>query len=94
MPELKVINRLAQSVLLLDGEELLGAKQNRVLNTTILLKESSETVVPVSCTEHGRWAYASAAFSSSDVIMAHKVRMRKSSSVSRSLEAGAHYQSD
>jgi hypothetical protein len=44
VPELKVINRLAQPVLLSDGEELIGAKQNRVLSTTILLKESSESV--------------------------------------------------
>ena len=36
VPELKVINKAKVSVLLLDGEELVGAKQNRVVNTTIL----------------------------------------------------------
>ena len=51
VPELKVTNTAAQYVLLLDGEELMGAKQNRVLNTTILIKPNSETVIPVSCTE-------------------------------------------
>ena len=40
VPELAVINRADCPVLLLDGEELIGAKQNRVLNTTILLKEN------------------------------------------------------
>lgn len=39
LPELAVINRADRPVLLLDGEELIGAKQNRVLNTTMLLKE-------------------------------------------------------
>src|SRR5262245_6186207 len=39
VPELAVNNRADRPVLLLDGEELVGAKQNRVLNTTILLKE-------------------------------------------------------
>ncbi|MBM4322015.1 MAG: hypothetical protein FJ115_00525, partial [Deltaproteobacteria bacterium] len=43
VPELKVVNTAEIPVLLLDGEELAGAKQNRVLNTTILLKENSET---------------------------------------------------
>jgi len=62
VPELKVVNKAKIPVLLLDGEELAGAKQNRVLNTTILLKENSETIIPVSCTEQGRWAYATAAF--------------------------------
>ena len=35
VPELKVINSSIHNVLMLDGEELAGAKQNRVLNTTM-----------------------------------------------------------
>lgn len=35
VPELKVINHSDEFVLFLDGEELMGAKQNRVLNTSI-----------------------------------------------------------
>src|SRR4030042_597920 len=62
VPELKVLNRGGIPVLLLDGEELAGAKQNRVLNTTILLKEDSETVIPVSCSAQRRWPYASTPF--------------------------------
>jgi len=57
VPELKVLNKASVPVLLLDGEELAGAKQNRILNTTILLKEDSTTIIPVSCTEQGRWDY-------------------------------------
>jgi hypothetical protein len=94
VPELAVINRADRPVLLLDGEELIGAKQNRVLNTTILLKERSETVVPVSCTEHGRWSYVSAAFADAKLVMAHRVRARKSRSVSESLAASAGFTSD
>ena len=37
VPELKVVNRGDMAVLLLDGEQLVGAKQNRVLNLTILV---------------------------------------------------------
>ncbi len=53
VPELKVINSASVAVLILDGEELAGAKQNRIVNTTILLRRQSETIIPVSCTEHG-----------------------------------------
>ena len=35
--ELKVINKSPQMILILDGEELVGAKQNRIINTTILI---------------------------------------------------------
>jgi hypothetical protein len=83
VPELKVVNKAEIPVLLLDGEELAGAKQNRVLNTTILLKENSETIIPVSCTEQ---AYASREFSESRNIMNRSVRSRKVFSVNRSLE--------
>jgi hypothetical protein len=94
VPELKVANPADQPVLLVDGEELLGAKQNRVLNTTILLKEHSETIVPVSCTEQGRWASVSPAFSDSHVHMPHRIRARKSSSVSESLASSASFLAD
>jgi hypothetical protein len=94
VPELKVMNTADISVLLLDGEELAGAKQNRVLNTTILIKEKSETVIPVSCTEQGRWAYASKGFRDSDTVMSPKLRMEKARTVSTSLSSTGQYRSD
>ena len=42
VPDLRVINRGAKPVLILDGEELLGAKQNRVVNLTILVPAHAE----------------------------------------------------
>jgi hypothetical protein len=94
VPELKVVNNADMSVLLLDGEELVGAKQNRVPNTSVLLKKRSETVIPVSCTEHGRWSYTSAESADSEVVMSPSLRMRKARSVSASLERSAQYRSD
>src|SRR5919201_302666 len=56
VPELVVTNPLAHDVLLFDGEELIGAKQNRILNISVLVAAGSTTRVPVSCVEVGRWS--------------------------------------
>lgn len=94
VPNLKVINKSSLPVLLLDGEELIGAKQNRILNTTILLKENSETVVPVSCTEQGRWSYQSSEFADSRHVASSRVRRAKSASVNHSLKTMQNFQSN
>ncbi|MFH1081679.1 MAG: DUF6569 family protein [Pseudomonadota bacterium] len=94
VPQLRVINQGDKPVLLLDGEELSGAKQNRVLNTTILLRERSETIIPVSCTEQGRWSYRSSHFEESGYIMSAHARGVKNESVSRSVKNKRGYDSD
>lgn len=94
VPELKVVSQSDRPILLLDGEELVGAKQNRVLNTTILLKEKSETNIPVSCVERGRWSYVALEFSSSEAVMPRKSRASKMRSVSESLAEVAQFRSD
>jgi hypothetical protein len=94
VPDLLVVNRANHPVLLIDGEELAGAKQNRVLNTSILIKEVSETKIPVSCTEQRRWSYASQAFSESGNVMSQKARARKTRSVHESLESCGTPKSD
>lgn len=55
VPGLRIHNRGEKPVLLVDGEHLLGVKQNRVLNATILVPEKTALDVPVSCVEAGRW---------------------------------------
>lgn len=94
VPELKVINSGSRHVLLVDGEELAGAKQNRVLNTTILVAAGSSALIPVSCTEQGRWSYRSAQFEDSDVSMPPSLRSRKNASVSYSLNESCSFRSD
>ena len=75
VPDLRVVNKSpAHNVLLIDGEELLGAKQNRVLNTTVLVAANTQVLVPVSCTEQGRWSYKSSKFYDSDKMMAREIR--------------------
>ena len=92
VPELKVINKGEKAVLLLDGEELSGAKQNRVLNATILIAAHTEVIIPVSCTEHGRWSYTSAHFADSDTMMAHRVKLENVRNVAVNLQRGMRYQ--
>lgn len=55
VPELKVVNRGGKPVLIPEGEIVTGAKQNRVVNITVLVAANSEFVLPVSCVERGRW---------------------------------------
>ena len=53
--DLTVKNTSDRDVLLYEGEEILGAQQNRVLDVSILLAAGTETRIPVSCVEQGRW---------------------------------------
>jgi hypothetical protein len=62
VPDLVAENKGDLPVLLLDGEELAGAKQNRVLNSSLLLPAKTTQLIPVSCTERGRWSYVSPHF--------------------------------
>jgi hypothetical protein len=53
--DLHVLNSSDQAVLLYEGEEVLGAQQNRTFDVSVLVGARSEVGVPVSCVEHGRW---------------------------------------
>jgi len=86
VPNLKVISKADIPVLILDGEELKGAKQNRILNASVLVAPHSELIVPVSCTEAGRWSYNSDAFSESGNVLPSSMRLSKMDRVSKNLE--------
>src|SRR5438067_4320206 len=90
VPELLAKNPLDSNVLLYDGEELLGAKQNRILNVTVLVPARSETKIPVSCVEEGRWSARSAHFAPSAHTAYPELRRRKAVQLSFApLEPGA-----
>ena len=60
VPRLAVENRADAPVLVVDGEEFVGAKQNRIANLSMLIPAGRTTVIPVSCVERGRWSYCRA----------------------------------
>jgi hypothetical protein len=77
VPELAVINPLDEAVLLYDGEELVGAKQNRILNISVLVAAGAKLPIPVTCVEQGRWARTTVDFDSAMHISHAHLRRRK-----------------
>lgn len=77
VPQLIAENPLDRNVLLYDGEELAGAKQNRILNVTVLVAAHAKTHVPVSCVEQGRWSRRSATFAPAPSAAHPELRRRK-----------------
>ncbi len=64
-------------LLLLDGEEVVGAKQNRIFNASFLVPPGAPTEIPVSCVEKGRWRARSEAFQASSRTVSLSVRTGK-----------------
>lgn len=91
VPDIKVVNRSGEYVLLLDGEEVAGAKQNRIINTSILIAAKTEITIPVSCTEQGRWSYRTQKFHCSGHVSPSYLRSMKAHMISKSLKAKLGY---
>lgn len=87
VPEVAVRNDGQQSILIVDGEELVGAKQNRTVNLSVLIPAASEVRLPVTCVESGRWRATSQKFSSSSRVHFASGRAAKNAQVSESLMA-------
>ena len=74
VPVLYAENRTKHYVLFIEGDQLIGAKQNRICNSTVLLRPKSQIQIPVSCVEEGRWTHISRNFSSSKFHASPKLR--------------------
>ena len=87
VPELRFVNKTDRRVLLLDGDQLIGAKQNRIINITILVGVKQTLVVPVSCVEQGRWHSVSRQFAAGRRV-SPSLRGLQCASAKASLRAG------
>jgi hypothetical protein len=87
VPRLKLENHGRYPVLVLDGEELVGAKQNRIVNTSIMVEAGGTVDLPVSCVEAGRWRHEGPAFRSERSQYNARGRQKKMAEVSASLTA-------
>ncbi len=94
VPQLLFKNRGEQAVFLLDGEELTGAKQNRILNITVLAPAGKDTVIPVSCVEAGRWSQSRPDFTSAPRAQFSASRAKKAARVSENLSCFQEASSD
>lgn len=85
VPELILENTGKEPVLILDGEELIGAKQNRTANVTILAPAGKTVRIPVTCVEAGRWGYQSRDLEPSEQVHFARGRVNKMASVGESM---------
>ncbi len=87
VPELRFINDSDKRVFLLDGEEVVGAKQNRIFNVSIMAPAGKTIIIPVSCVEAGRWHHRSSEFASAPRTQYAEGRARKMAFVTENMKS-------
>ena len=95
VPLVRVSNRGAHDVLFLFGEEIRGAKQNRIANASFLVPARSELVIDVSCVEQGRWGRRGRdGFASTGEVVSHRMRKKMAFRVAASRRRGGRFEAD
>jgi hypothetical protein len=95
VPHVRVHNQGDVAVLVLFGEELRGAKQDRVANASFLVPAQSELVIDVSCVEQGRWSRRrGAGFAAGLGVVSHAIRRRMAARVAAARALGERFHAD
>lgn len=94
--DLVVHNPTPLRLLLYEGEEVLGAQQNRTLDVTVLVAPGQKTRIPVSCVEEGRWdgARHSESFDRAPQAAYPELRRSKSRQAREAVRAGMEARAD
>jgi hypothetical protein len=94
VPSILVRNRSDRRIFLMAGEHLVGAKQDRVLNASLMVPALGELPIPVSCVEAGRWRHRSAKFASGGTMSHGGLRAMMSKQASDAYHAEGRPSSD
>jgi len=81
--ELLARNKGDRPIVIVEGETLIGARQNRVIAHTVVVGPGTDVVVPVGCVEQGRWRFTSERFESGAAPTDWKLRRGIKTSVLR-----------
>lgn len=92
--QLTAENEGSNRILLMEGQLLSGAKQDRAVNTSLLLPAKSTVTIPVSCVEQGRWAWSSRTFTAERRHVPPSLRRGLKQSVTRALQRRGVPESD
>jgi hypothetical protein len=90
VPHVAVENRGELAVLVLFGEQIQGALQNRTVNASFLIPPRARVDIDVSCTEVGRWT-GRGAFKATSELVAHAIRRKMAKAVSGSRKRGQRF---
>ena len=85
-----VSNLASVPLVILEGQGIQVAKQNRALQKTVVIAPNSALEVPVNCVEQGRWRYKSSEFSPGKFASTPDMKVAKSRSFAskRSVDQG------
>ncbi|MFZ5448909.1 MAG: ARPP-1 family domain-containing protein [Thermodesulfobacteriota bacterium] len=94
VPNLKVTNHGKIPILILAGEEVVGAKQNRIVNATLLVAGHKTLQIPVSCVEAGRWHYRDKGFYSERRMSSPHLRTKVEQDVQCAIREGRGFRAN
>jgi hypothetical protein len=90
----RVKNRSDRPALLFEGDQIVGARQDRIVNTTVLVPAKKQIDVFVSCCEHGRSSGRTSRFSAGDHPAPICLRQVVKGSVTQALMGGRGFTAD
>ena len=94
VPKVSAVNEGELAVLVLFGEEIHGALQNRTVNASFLVPAKSRVVLDVSCVEQGRWSRNSKSFGAPEAAVSSAMRKKMAMSVTRARASGGDFTAD